>query len=152
VGQLPTKTCTHHHKLAVDTRNGLLAGPTCPTEFVVQRPFEVLPPQYAAWQHEHPRRAPPSQYSPLCPQRGPPVGAVVVTWPRAGEVFVIEPGYSRDTQSLALTAETTIAQADVHWRIDGTEVSALWPLEPGRHQVEAEVRGKRSARVAFEVR
>jgi hypothetical protein len=32
------------------------------------------------------------------------------------------------------------------------EVGRLWPLVPGRHWVEAEARGKKSARVAFEVR
>ncbi|MCA2980136.1 MAG: penicillin-binding protein 1C [Myxococcaceae bacterium] len=150
ISQLPTKRCPHHQALKVDVRNGLLAGETCPREFVVERTFEVLPPQYTQWQSEHPRRAPPTSWSALCPQRGPPEGAVVVTWPRAGEVFLIEPGYERAHQSLALAAQSQLP--DVRWRVDGVEVGRLWPLVPGHHWVEAETRGKKSARVAFEVR
>ena len=158
-GQLPAHDCEHHQKLRLDARNGLLAGATCPSQFVTQRAFEVLPSQYAQWQLEHPRRAPPAQYSPLCPRTGPAAGAVVITWPRQGEVFLIEPGYSRRTQSLALTAEADLAQAEVRWLMDGREVAIasiaerpLWALAPGRHSLEAEVRGRRSAAVTFEVR
>jgi penicillin-binding protein 1C len=157
--QLPTKDCEHHRQLKLDVRNGLLAGASCPAEFVSQRAFEVLPSQYAQWQSEHLRRAPPTRYSPLCPRTGPAAGSVVITWPRQGEVFVIEPGYARSSQSLALTAEADLAQAEVRWIMDGREVATasiaqrpLWALAPGRHSLEAEVRGRRSAAVSFEVR
>ena len=157
--QLPTKECEHHRQLKLDARNGLLAGASCPAQFVTQRAFEVLPSQYAQWQAEHPRRAPPSRYSPLCPRTGPAAGTVVITWPRQGEVFVIEPGYARQSQSLALTAEADLAQAEVRWIMDGRDVATasiserpLWALAPGHHSLEAEVRGRRSPRVNFEVR
>ena len=156
--QLPAHDCEHHQKLKLDHRNGLLAGATCPDQYVIERTFEVLPAQYAQWQAEHPRRAPPSKYSPLCPRTGPAAGAVVITWPRQGEVFLIEPGYSRSTQSLALTAEAD-QQAEVRWLMDGREVAKasiterpLWALAKGVHSIEAEVRGRRSAPVTFEVR
>ncbi|MDP1822230.1 MAG: penicillin-binding protein 1C [Archangium sp.] len=158
-GQLPAHECEHHRQLRLDARNGLLAGASCPPQFVTQRAFEVLPSQYAQWQLEHPRRAPPARYSPLCPRTGPAAGAVVITWPRQGEVFVIEPGYSRRTQSVALTAEADLGQAEVRWLMDGQQVAIasiaerpLWALAPGRHSLEAEVRGRRSAAVTFEVR
>ena len=157
-GQLPEHDCEHHQKLKLDQRNGLLAGATCPDQFVIERGFEVLPPQYAQWQAEHPRRAPPTKYSPLCPRTGPAAGAVVITWPRQGEIFLIEPGYSRATQSLALTAEAD-QQAEVRWLIDGREVAKasiterpLWALAKGMHSLEAEVRGRKSPPVTFEVR
>ena len=119
--QLPTHDCEHHLRLHLDSRNGLLAGATCPEQFVTRRAFEVLPAQYAQWQAGHPRRAPPTRYSPLCPRTGPAAGAVVITWPRRGEVFVIEPGYARASQSLALTAEADLAHAEVRWLMDGRE-------------------------------
>ena len=157
--QLPTRDCEHHQRLRLDSRNGLLAGATCPAQFVVERAFEVLPAQYTQWQAEHPRRAPPTRYSALCPRNGPAAGAVVITWPRQGEVFVIEPGYTRTSQSLALAAEADLAHAEVRWLMDGREVAQasitarpLWALAPGRHTLEAEVRGRRSAPVSFEVR
>ena len=156
---LPTHDCEHHQRLHLDSRNGLLAGATCPEQFVTRRAFEVLPAQYAQWQAGHPRRAPPTRYSPLCPRTGPAAGAVVITWPRRGEVFVIEPGYARASQSLALTAEADLAHAEVRWLMDGREVAQasiterpLWALAPGKHSLEAEVRGHRSAPVTFEVR
>jgi hypothetical protein len=50
-------------------------------------------------------------------------------------------------------------QAEVWWIMDGREVATasiaqrpLWALAPGRHSLEAEVRGRRSAAVNFEVR
>ena len=82
----------------------------------------------------------------------------MITWPRQGEVFLIEPGYSRATQSLALTAEAD-QQAEVRWLIDGREVAKasiterpLWALAKGMHSLEAEVRGRKSPPVTFEVR
>jgi len=158
-GQLPDHDCEHHRRLKLDVRNGFLAGASCPSQFVTERAFEVLPPQYAQWQAEHPRRAPPTQYSPLCPRTGPAAGAVVITWPRQGEVFVLEPGYARSSQALALTAEADQAQAEVRWLMDGQEIARasiakrpLWALAPGKHQLEAEVRGRKSPPVQFEVR
>ena len=157
--QLSAHDCEHHQKLRLDVRNGLLAGETCQAQFTTRRAFEVLPPQYAQWQAEHPRRAPPTGYSPLCPRTGPAAGAVVITWPRQGEVFLIEPGYARSTQSLALTAEADLGQAEVRWLMDGMEIAKasiaqrpLWALAKGRHSLEAEVRGRKSLPVTFEVR
>ena len=159
VSQAPTVECPHHRLLPIDVRNGLLAGDKCPPRFVGYHPFEVLPPRYAEWQVEHSRRAPPTAYSPLCPAKGPVPGAVVITWPRPHEVFLVEPGYDARTQSVELLAEVEPRLPQVTWLVDGAKVAqaawpykARWPLAKGRHRLEATSLALRSEPVEFEVR
>ena len=144
----PREACPWHRALFIDKRNGLLAGPGCPQG--EERAFEVLPPEFAAWQKDNPGRAPPRRYSPLCPAAGAQQGAVVITWPRPGEVFLLEPGYAPATQTLRLAAE---ADADVRFMLDGAPLaSSDWPLTRGAHVVQAVSGAVRSTPVAFEVR
>jgi penicillin-binding protein 1C len=156
---VPAHTCAWHERIAVDVRNGLRAGEHCPAAHVAHRVFEALPGRYAAWQQEHGRDAPPAAYSPHCPASGPVPGAVVITSPRAGEVFVIEPGYDPSTQSVELRAETDATTDRITWLVDGRTVArtgwphrASWTIAPGRHVLEARAPGKDPARVTFEVR
>ena len=86
-------------------------------------------------------------------------GAVVVTWPRPGEVFVLEPGYARETQSVELKVEVEPRSSEVRWYVDGEKVAvagwpyrAAWPLAAGRHRLIAEAGGRKSEPVEFEVR
>lgn len=156
---VPTEECPWHRGLAIDRRNGLLAGERCPAQFVERRAFEVLPPTYAAWQAEHGREVPPTRYSPLCPAKGPVRGAVVITYPRAKEVFLVEPGYDRRTQSLELTAEVDPMLPEVTWLVDGKALApvgwpykASWALAAGRHKLQAVAGRMKSDPVEFEVR
>jgi penicillin-binding protein 1C len=159
---VPEQPCPWHREVRLDARNGLLAGETCPSEHVVTRAFAFLPPAYASWQATHGREsapAAPTRYSPLCPQKGPVPGAVVITWPRPGEVFLIEPGYARRTQTLKLSAEVEPRLAAVTWLVDGQPVrqaawpyDASWALQPGRHRLEVVAQGLRSDPVDIEVR
>jgi hypothetical protein len=66
------------------------------------------------------------RWSPLCPQGGPAAGGLAITFPRAGEVFLIEPGYDLRTQTVELTAEVDPPADEVTWLIDGR------PLARGR--------------------
>jgi penicillin-binding protein 1C len=151
--------CDWHRALRVDLRNGLLASERCPARHVAPRVFEVLPPEYAAWQVSHPAAAPPRRYSPLCPAPAGAPARLAVTFPRPGELFLLEPGYAARTQTLELRAEVEGAVGEVAWFVDGARVarsrwpwSASWPLRPGAHTVEAEAGGTRTAPVPFEVR
>ena len=85
--------------------------------------------------------------------------AAVVTWPRRREVFVIEPGYARATQTVELVAEITPAVPEATWVIDGKPMAkvrwpsrARWPLAVGRHTVELWASTLKSDPVEFEVR
>jgi penicillin-binding protein 1C len=156
---VPTEECRWHRTVPVDRRNGLRAGESCPAQCLEKRVFEVLPSLFAAWQASRGAPAPPTRYSPLCPSKGPVPGALVVTYPRKGEVFLIEPGYDRRTQSLPLSAEVDPYLPQVTWLLDGSPVAHVawpyetaWPLAEGRHRVQVVAAGMRSDPVEFEVR
>lgn len=154
----PDETCDFHQSIAVDLRTQLRAGPLCPGEFVQERVFEVLPPEYAGWQADSRAEVAPAAYSSLCPLDGPIPGSVVITYPRDGEVFLIEPGFARDTQSVRMSALVSGAVDAVTWTVDDRRVAvadwpydAHWPLAPGRHTLEVSAPGQRGHRVAFDV-
>ncbi len=156
---LPREECPWHRTLSIDKRNGLLAGTKCPHAFVEQRPFEMLPAEFTSWQKDNPGRAPPSRWSPLCPAEGAVPGAIVITWPRNDEVFLIEPGYDPRTQSLRLSAEVEPRLPELTWTLDGAPLAqrgwpyeADWQLQRGRHVLRAVAGASRSDPVEFEVR
>jgi hypothetical protein len=130
VGGAPREPCTWHRKLRLDVRNGLRASGRCPDRLGTEKVFEILPPLYAAWQAEHATLHPPTEYSPSCPARGLVANAVVVTHPRDKDVFIVEPGYRRGTQSVQLTAEVDPSVPELVWLVDGERVAAVgWPYE-----------------------
>jgi hypothetical protein len=151
-------TCTWHRRLHIDKRNGLLASERCPRTFVTEKVFEVLPPEYAKWQAEHAPLRPPTDYSPFCPAQGLTAKAVVVTSPRPGDRFVLEPGYDSSTQSTELAGEIDPAPAKATWLVDGQALTAVtwpysanWPLARGKHRVQLLAGGKHSDPVDIEV-
>ena len=151
--------CDWHRRVALDKRNGLRAGDHCPIELTDDRVAVVLPPEYADWQASSPIAPPPAAYSPQCPASGPIPGALVITRPRDGEVYVIEPGYDRETQTLRLSAQAESLVESITWRVNGRRVAraswpyaADWPLEPGVHKVSVSAPGQRPHEVTVEVR
>jgi len=149
----PAEWCDWHREVAIDKRNGLLAGARCPARFVEHRVVEALPATYAAWLAHAPERAvAPTAYSPLCPASGAVPDAVVITYPRDREVFLVEPGYDVSTQTLAFAAEVDPPSAPATWFVDGVAASSTWQLQPGKHRLVAVAGGRTSDPVEFEVR
>jgi penicillin-binding protein 1C len=155
----PRPTCTWHRRLRIDRRNGLLASDRCPRALVEVKVFEVLPSEYAKWQAVNDPERPPTRYSPFCPAQGPTANAIVVTSPRPGDVFVLEPGYEPSTQSVELGAEIDPAVPRATWLVDGREVAVVpwpysgnWRLSPGRHRLQVVAGQRRSDAVEIEVR
>jgi penicillin-binding protein 1C len=155
----PRPTCAWHRRLRIDKRNGLLASDRCPRALVTERVFEVLPPEYAKWQAEHDPERPPTGYSPFCPALGPTANAIVVTSPRPGDVFVLEPGYEASTQSVELAAEIDPAPPKAVWLVDGRETAVVpwpysgnWRLARGKHRLQVMAGHMRSDAVEIEVR
>lgn len=158
-GQQPVETCTWHGHVDIDRRNGLRAGPGCPRRHVEQRVYEVLPASYATWQAEHHQPVPPARYSPLCPSTSRHPAELAIASPRSGEIFLVEPGYDRRTQTLRLQAVVSPPTPRITWMLDGTRVAtaawpyeARWQLERGRHRLEVVAGARRSEAVEFEVR
>ncbi len=71
-GDDPTEVCPWHVQVPIDRRNGFQAGPTCPEEHVLTRPFTRLPEEYRGWAGQRPSRRLPRGLSPLCPVTGEP--------------------------------------------------------------------------------
>lgn len=155
----PEGVCDWHRSVTIDVRNGLRAGQHCPGEFTAMMPAVVLPPEYAGWQATSRLEPPPLVYSPQCPASGAIPGSVIITRPREGEVYLIEPGHDRATQTLRLEAQAEALAGAVTWSIDGRAVrrarwpyAANWPLEPGIHRVAVNAPGQRGHEVTIEVR
>lgn len=155
--RMPAAPCEWHRTIAIDTRNGLRAGDRCPARYVEQRAFEVLPPPYSGWLHTVPGRSrPPDAYSPLCPLTGAIRGTAAITYPRDGEIFLVEPGYDARTQTVTLTADIDPPGAAATWFVDGRALSTArepaWPLVRGTHRIHVEAGGRASDPVTIEVR
>jgi penicillin-binding protein 1C len=152
--------CDVHRKILIDKRNGLLASGRCPSQYVKEQVFAVLPARFARWQAgDGMIPVPPHTYSPLCPQGGIAADALVITAPRPGETYLIEPGYDAATQTIALKGESDPALPQVAWEIDGSVVTrAAWPytanlkLTKGKHRIRMTGGGKTSDPVEIEVR
>lgn len=156
--RVPESVCRRHRRVAIDVRNGLRASSKCPSAHVRTESFLFLPPLYARWLARS-GLGPPRRYSPLCPERGVAAMAVTITAPRPSEAFVIEPGYNRSHQSLALEVEVDPPVDLVEWRVDGRTIdraewpySGRWRLEPGVHELVAVAGARRSAPVQITVR
>jgi penicillin-binding protein 1C len=163
-------TCTWHRRLAVDRRNGLLAGPECPPELVDRPLFESFPAAFAAWAADAGRPVPPTADSPFCPPLrespgtdGAPDGAlrpVVLAWPEDGSRFSLDPDVPPELQTIAIVARVPGADpvARVTFLVDGRVLGeaaapfrAAWRLEPGRHELTVRLPDGAEDRATIEV-
>jgi 1A family penicillin-binding protein len=66
-GTQPARTDDWHWLLALDTRNGLLAGPGCSPQFTTRKLFTLYPAEAQDWARRQGIAEAPRAYSPLCP-------------------------------------------------------------------------------------
>jgi penicillin-binding protein 1C len=158
-------TCEWHRKWAIDRRNGLLAGPTCPASAVVEKLFETLPSEYAAWEKSQGRALPPEEYSPNCPapevtQAQTAESRLVITEPQNGARYVIDPERAAQLQQLSITVQAPAATREVLLEVDGAVIERAsrpfefqWTLRAGEHRLVAvDTDGHRSEPVLVVVR
>ncbi len=153
------EVCDMHQLVRIDNRNGLLASDHCPARYLEERVYEILPPIYAQWQAEHQVQMPPTRYSPFCPPGGITTDALVITHPKNGEIYLVEPGYDRTTQTLRFSGEVDPVLPQVSWLVDGQKISSAgwpydadWALTKGKHTLMMTGRGRSSDSIEFEVR
>jgi penicillin-binding protein 1C len=157
------EACKMHETVRVDTRNGLLATPSCPRAFVAERSFEVFEGPFAAWAHAAGRGGAPVETSPLCPgggartARARAAGDLAIRYPHDGARFVIDPDRPRAAQAIPLEVDAahgaTVALY-VDGRKAGTSASGspvYWALAAGDHAIVAESAGRRSDPVTISV-
>ena len=149
------RPCTVHSLARIDARTGEPATPGTPASSITTRVSYDLPPEFAEWLADS------GKYSAPVPAAAPPTAApsIAVSSPREGDVYIIEPGYNRATQSIQLAALSRRRVPAVDWYVDGSffatsawPYAARWLLEKGTHVVVAVCGATKSPPVRFEVR
>jgi penicillin-binding protein 1C len=115
-------------ELEVCPLSGKLRGPHCPTGITELFAETSLPGGPCAL---HPGEL----------AAGTLAGRVAVSFPRRGDIFKLDPTYSREAQQIKLTAEGLDGARSVRWKVDGRDLTsgpdgtAWWKLSPGRHRI-----------------
>jgi len=163
-GTEPRQFDDWHHTIALDRRNGLLAGPDCPLDFVAFQTFTFYPAEAEAWARKQGVPQPPSTYSPLCPgseltkdegrrtnnkeqfsptPQLPASSALVFTSPDQGSVFRLVPNIPLDKQKIRVSVRPVdgVKLQEVKLRINGQPLSegaeTLWQMSPGVYTFDA---------------
>jgi penicillin-binding protein 1C len=155
--------CTMHEQVRVERRTGLRAGASCPLDQVEERVVERFPAELAAWAETVGRPTAPTAWSPSCPRSaGDAVDEpadLKISYPLSGTRLVIDPDRPRGAQELDVRIVAPSDARRVTLRVDGEEVASVgppfevkWPLREGRHELEAETSGEKSAKVVVYVR
>jgi penicillin-binding protein 1C len=142
-GTEPTEACPWHREVAIDSRNGLRAGPTCPPRVVVRRALLDLPERYAGWARAQRLAVAPLRESPLCPR--PDVAPEVsLVEPRPGGRFLVDPESPPELSTIRFVARVAPADEPVVFLVDGVPVAKVgyphefrWPASKGSHVVAA---------------
>jgi len=159
VGTQPTRYDDWHWWYRIDTRNGLLAGPQCPPQYVSYRRYVLYPAEAQQWARQQGIPYPPEQYSPLCPLPGTiqetrqrtevisEAGLVMVS-PDQGARYRLSPEIPRASQRLTVRARSTdgITLRQVTLFVDDQPLATLvqppyqaaWDMKPGRHTFAAQ--------------
>lgn len=143
-GTEPTLSCPFHVDVALDVRNGLRAGPSCPARFVVSRPMLALPEAYAGWARSQRLTVAPTASSPLCPAAAAVEPKLAVTEPRPRSRYLVDPNTPPELNTVRFAASVTPADEEIIWLVDDTPVAKVgyphelrWSLAPGRHVIRA---------------
>jgi len=157
-GQEPQQDDDAYLRLAIDSRNGLLAHAGTPKRYVERRTFVRLPPRYADWAAQAGLPQPPQAVSttaaviakrmPLADARGAlgsgsPVVLHVVS-PSEGTSLLRDPSMPSSRNTIGLRVEVTPPVREVLWVVDGKPYqltaypyTVRWPLQAGEHTFQA---------------
>ncbi len=175
-GQEPQQDDDAYIRLAIDTRNGLLAHAGTPKRYVEQRTFVKLPPRYADWAMQAGLPLPPREVSLIkgtmttAVKRRLPEGRVTTLGSGAVTLRIVSPteGVSllRDMtlpsslNTIGFRAEVVPAVREVLWMVDDKPYqltaypyTVRWPLQVGEHviQVRTPLANEKSAVVHIRV-
>jgi 1A family penicillin-binding protein len=153
-GTQPTRTDDWHWLITLDTRNGLLAGPNCPSQFTARKLYTHYPAEVQDWARQQGIPQPPEAYSPLCPSeptadRRPPTADVptphslLMTSPDQGSRYRLSPEIPHAAQqaTVAVRPADGVTPLQVTLLADGRPLAtlahppyqALWPMTAGTH-------------------
>ncbi|MFQ5875047.1 MAG: penicillin-binding transpeptidase domain-containing protein, partial [Dehalococcoidia bacterium] len=159
-GAQPTRTDDWHWLFTLDARNGLLAGPDCPSQFTTERLYTLYPSEAQDWARRQSIPQPPEAYSPLCPDQGSGIkvlapdprflspdslipASLILTSPDQGSRYRLSPEIPREMQKVPVDVRPAdgITLHQVTLLADGRPLATLtrppyrtlWPMTAGRH-------------------
>lgn len=152
-------SCTMHQQVLIDKRNQLRAGPACTDDVVEMRVFEQFPPLYSSWAEGAKRPLIPLQSSPFCPDE-PALSSsetIRIAYPPDGAKFVLDSSLAA-REAIHVRVDVPRSARNVRIYVDDRAYSVSAPrwsqaivLVKGTHRAYAEVEGKRSEVVTYEV-
>jgi penicillin-binding protein 1C len=159
-GQEPQQEDDAYLRLAVDTRNGLLAHTGTPARYVERRTFINLPPRYADWATQAGLPRPPQKVSTIGNTASAPIqtrspedvgkaaGAGLqilrIVAPSDGLKLLRDTSLPASRNTIGLRVEITPPMREVLWLVDGKPYQLVsypytvrWALQPGEHVIQA---------------
>ena len=143
-GTEPHESCPFHVEVALDVRNHLRAGPSCPREFVVKQQLLDLPETYEPWARKQRLAIAPAAFSPLCPVGEELAPKIAIREPRPKSRYLFDPDTPRELSTVRFAAAVSPANEEIVWLVDGAPVGKVgyphelrWHLSPGTHVVRA---------------
>ena len=151
-GTPPIRPDDWHWVYTLDARNGLLAGPGCPPEFITQVRYTLYPAEAQDWARGQGVPQPPAAYSPLCPgqqvagsreqgtvigeqeglgespdHRSPIPNPLIMTSPDQGSQYRLSPQIPSSAQQVLVAARPTDGAAlrQVTLLVDGQPLATL---------------------------
>lgn len=143
-GTEPHESCPFHVEVALDIRNQLRAGPSCPPQFVIKQQLLDLPETYEPWARKQRLAIAPAAFSPLCPVGEAVAPKIAIREPRPKSRYLFDPDTPRELSTVRFAAAVTPANEDIVWLVDGAPVGRVgyphelrWHLSPGTHVIRA---------------
>ncbi len=151
-GTEPKEKDSMFQKIAIDSRNGLRAGESCPKQYVIDQTFAVFPPEVQRWARENGWKEPPTGFSSLCGAVIPPAHRslseggssstrsgerieewLTITRPAGGDEFLLDPMVPDKNEKIVFEASASPDIKEVEWWVDkkriGTGTSPEYRIE-----------------------
>lgn len=119
-GSEPKEFSNLHKKIKIDKRNNLIAGESCPKEFVEDKIFIDYPPQVYTWAVEDNQEVIPRRPSPLCngSQNNSSQLFLEITYPKEKTIFESAP-LLVNNQAVVFEVNASSNINKVTWYVDG---------------------------------
>ena len=112
-GTEPHELCPFHAEVAIDIRNKLRAGPSCPPQFVIRQQLLDLPETYEPWARKQRLAIAPAAFSPLCPLDVAVTPKIAIREPRTKSRYLFDPDTPRELSTVRFAASVTPANEDI---------------------------------------
>ena len=150
VGKEPKRRCAFHKRLQIDVRNGLLATPATPRQYVREKVFVDYPALYREWAESQHKELPPRAFSTIesdslrlmlseASQQ-----AIEILFPKSGMTFALDGTLRTEFQRIFFSANAPTSADKIQWKLNGEVIGACapnekfsWQLQAGSFELEA---------------